>query len=347
MAVFKCITNDKNIFATATILKVKDGIQGEQGLPGADGQPGKDGNGIDSITYYYKATDSQTAPAAAEITNPSMTDELPLTPLKRYLWQKEVITYTDSGKESKITVLLLTAYGETGATGDPGIPATLLDVIPSSTVFKSTDGGLTFNPSTITLTPRFQTTVFGKWYYSTNGGTTWTQITSTTVSTTAPYYNATSKILTIPKGFTKYTDKITSIVFKCEEATDPTIYDTATISKIYDVTDLQIGGRNLLLGTGKAIGDVAKGTGTVVENLDLYTGLTGVTTTAAGQERLMNLKAVAERNGFKVGDNLVASVYIKAQYDVTVGSIKLYRSTGTGNTPGSIKEYTNVTLTPQ
>ena len=136
--------------------------------------------------------------------------------------------------------------GNTGENGQDGESAYLVDINLSSQIFKSTDGGTTFSPDTITLTPRFQNVSFGSWQYSTNGGLTWTTITNTTSSTTNCYYSASTKVLTIPKDFTGYTDKITSIVFKCVGSIS-TVYDTVTVAKLYDVTDLELGGRNLVL----------------------------------------------------------------------------------------------------
>ena len=48
----------------------------------------------------------------------------------------------------------------------------------STNVFKSTDGGTTFSPSSLTLTPRFQNVSYSNWQYSTNGGSSWTTVTS-------------------------------------------------------------------------------------------------------------------------------------------------------------------------
>lgn len=112
------------------------------------------------------------------------------------------------------------------------------------------------------------------------------------------------------------------------------------------IDNLQIGGRNLLLGTGTASGDVSNGNGSKVENLDLYNGISGVKTNIMWSERFMNLKAVASRGGFNIGDNLVASVYIKSDSNITC-NVSFHRSTGTGNIGGSTKTYNSVTITPE
>ena len=118
--------------------------------------------------------------------------------------------------------------------GADGSPAKSIDITSSSQIFKSTDGGVTFAPDIITLTPRFQGGItYSKWQYSVNGGKTWDDITSTTNG-----ISITSGVLSISKSSTLYTKTITSIVFKCLSF-DSSFYDTCTISKLYDVVDIR------------------------------------------------------------------------------------------------------------
>lgn len=70
---------------------------------------------IKSITYYYARTTSQTAPSAGNITSTTMPT---LDATNKYLWQKEVINYTNNTNQT--TVLLLAVYGNTGAQGPKG-----------------------------------------------------------------------------------------------------------------------------------------------------------------------------------------------------------------------------------
>ena len=103
------------------------GDKGDKGDKGETGGTGPTGNGIKSITYYYARTVSQTAPSAASITATSMPT---LDATNKYLWQKEVITYTNN--TSQTSVLLLAVYGNTGAKGDTGTAgASLLTLITS------------------------------------------------------------------------------------------------------------------------------------------------------------------------------------------------------------------------
>lgn len=75
------------------------------------GRNGKDGNGINSITYFYKATSTQTAPSASEVTSTSIPT---LSETNKYLWQKEVIDFSDASVQDKTTVTLIAVYGDKG-----------------------------------------------------------------------------------------------------------------------------------------------------------------------------------------------------------------------------------------
>ena len=86
-----------------------------KGSTGDTGAQGATGNGIKSITYYYARTTSQTAPSAGNITSTTMPT---LDATNKYLWQKEVINYTNNMNQT--TVLLLAVYGNTGAQGPKG-----------------------------------------------------------------------------------------------------------------------------------------------------------------------------------------------------------------------------------
>lgn len=135
-----------------------------------------------------------------------------------------------------------------GTTGNTGAAAKSVDITATSQIFKSTDGGATFSPDTIKLTPIFQGGIsFSKWQYSTNGGTTWTDVTSGSNGLTIS-----SGVLTIAKTCSLFTESVTSLSFKCI-SNNATYFDVMTVLKLYDVTDIQIGGRNLLLHSGKKI----------------------------------------------------------------------------------------------
>lgn len=139
------------------------------------------------------------------------------------------------------------ATGATGATGASGTNAKSVDIMASTQIFKSTDGGTTFFPNTITLTPSLQNVTFSKWQYSANGGSSWTNVLSGSNGLTVSGNN-----LQISKSSNLFTSANTTVVFKVI-TNDSAIYDTMTIVKLYDVTELEIGGRNLLLDTQKLV----------------------------------------------------------------------------------------------
>ena len=119
-------------------------------------------------------------------------------------------------------------------TGATGTAAKSVDITASSQVFKSTDGGSTFSPDTIKLTPVFQGGIsYSKWQYSTNGGSSWTDVSSGSHGLTIS-----SGVLTIAKTSDLYTSSVTSISFKCI-SNNTSYYDTITVLKLYDVTGLQ------------------------------------------------------------------------------------------------------------
>jgi hypothetical protein len=94
-------------------------IKGEKGDTGDKGEVGKsgtDGNGIKKIDYYYTTTTIQTAPTASNITSTSIPK---LSETNKYLWRKEVITFTTT-TTPQTTVTLLAIYGDKGIAGDKG-----------------------------------------------------------------------------------------------------------------------------------------------------------------------------------------------------------------------------------
>lgn len=86
-----------------------------RGTDGTDGTNGKDGKGITSITYYYATSTSQTAPSEANITSTTIPT---LNATNKYLWQKEVIKFSDN--TNKTSILLIAVYGDKGQTGATG-----------------------------------------------------------------------------------------------------------------------------------------------------------------------------------------------------------------------------------
>lgn len=281
------------------------GTDGTDGTNGTNGTNGKDGKGITSITYYYATSTSQTAPSEANVTSTTIPT---LNATNKYLWQKEVIKFSDN--TNKTSILLIAVYGDKGQTGatGKGVKSIVEQYYLSSSNTTQTGGDWS------NTQPNW---VNGK-YIWTRSHITWSD--NTTTDTTPILANGLNKA----------------------NSTANTANGNASTA-LNTVNNLSIGGRNLLLGTATATGDVSSGSGSLVENLDLFNGITGIKTNLAWQERYMNLKAVAKRGGFNVGDSLVASVYIKSDQDVNV-DVSFHRSTGTGNISGSTKTYQNVTI---
>lgn len=295
-------SDDTNTVSYSVAYRGTDGIDGTNGTNGTNG---KDGKGITSITYYYATSTSQTAPSEANVTSTTIPT---LNATNKYLWQKEVIKFSDN--TNKTSILLIAVYGDKGQTGatGKGVKSIVEQYYLSSSNTTQTGGDWS------NTQPNW---VNGK-YIWTRSHITWSD--NTTTDTTPILANGLNKA----------------------NSTANTANGNASTA-LNTVNNLSIGGRNLLLGTATATGDVSSGSGSLVENLDLFNGITGIKTNLAWQERCMNLKAVAERGGFNVGDSLVASVYIKSDQDVNV-DVSFHRSTGTGNISGSTKTYQNVTI---
>lgn len=89
------------------------GAKGDTGSQGPKGDTGATGNGIASITYEYATSQTQTgAKTSYQTSIPT------LSSTKKYLWQKETISYTNG--TSKVTEALIGTYGDKGSKGDTG-----------------------------------------------------------------------------------------------------------------------------------------------------------------------------------------------------------------------------------
>lgn len=117
-----------------------------------------------------------------------------------------------------------------------------LSITPSSQYFKSTDGGKTFAPNAITIKATIQGEInFGKWQYSIDGGVSFADAVSGQKGLTIS-----NNVLTVSKDSSLYSDAVTMVTFRAV-ASDSGFYDTCSIAKIYDVSELEIGGVNLFV----------------------------------------------------------------------------------------------------
>lgn len=114
------------------------GEQGPQGNPGQQGQPGSNGNGINSISYFYAVTTTQVAPAASSITSTTIPT---MSSTNKYLWQKQVIDFTDSGVPDKTIVALIGIYGDRGQQGNPGQAGTSVTITSKSVMYTTSTSG--------------------------------------------------------------------------------------------------------------------------------------------------------------------------------------------------------------
>ena len=82
------------------------GPQGNQGIQGPVGEPGKSGNGIKSVTVKYSRSTSYYTPGKWQDTPPQTTTTY------KYLWQQQVITFTD--ETSKTIQQVVATHGNDG-----------------------------------------------------------------------------------------------------------------------------------------------------------------------------------------------------------------------------------------
>lgn len=173
-----------------------------------------------------------------------------------------------------------------------------LSITPSSQYFKSTDGGKTFAPNTITIKPTIQGEIsFGKWQYSIDGGVSFTDVMSEQKGLTIS-----NNVLTVSKDSSLYSDAVTMITFRAV-ADDSSFYDTCSIAKIYDVSDIG-DGRNLLWNSNFAKTDEAI-TGTT-NSWGLHTRGTNLVAsidTSTKHNGFNTLKTVSAANGDKNSSN--------------------------------------------
>ena len=324
-------TDGTNNITTPTII----------GVHGTNGNNGSDGKGISSITEYYLATSSSSGVTTS--TSGWTTTVQSMTSTKKYLWNYEVIKYTDNSTTtgspkiigvygdkgatgaSAVNVLLsneshtfaassngaavagnittnvigykgstatactvgtisglptgmtakinnngstsasitftvttsltteagtvtipitcggvtvnkifsysLAIAGANGTNGTNGTNAKLIKINASTNVFKSTDGGTTFSPSSISLTTAVQNVNFSKWQYSANGNS-FTDVTSGEHGLTI---NGSTLVVAVNSDL--FTDTNTTLAIRAISSSS-TVFDTMTLFKLYDRTDI-------------------------------------------------------------------------------------------------------------
>ena len=102
------------------------------GVFGSTGATGAAGKGIESVTEYYLASASSSGVVTS--TSGWTTTMQTLTATNKYLWNYELITYTDK-TTSTIAPVIIGVYGDKGATGSAGADAYTVLLTNESHVF--------------------------------------------------------------------------------------------------------------------------------------------------------------------------------------------------------------------
>lgn len=103
--------------AEISLASVSDGKPGATGPQGPQGPAGAAGVGVESVQNYYLATTASSGVTTS--TSGWTTTVQGITATKRYLWNYEVITYTN-GTTTKTAPAIIGVWGNTGATGPQG-----------------------------------------------------------------------------------------------------------------------------------------------------------------------------------------------------------------------------------
>jgi hypothetical protein len=275
-----------------SIIKNLKLVEGDIDTPWSPSQSDIEGKGVVETVQYYLATSqasgvtSSTSGWSTDITTQKLTAD------KKYLWNCYQTKYSDGTSEPISTPKVIGVYG------DKGQNAKNLTITPSSQYFKSTDGGKTFTPDTITIKPTIQGEInFGKWQYSIDGGVSFADVMSGQKG-----LMISNNVLTVSKDSSLYSDAVTMVTFRAV-ASDSSFYDTCSIAKIYDVSDIG-DGRNLLWNSNFAKTDEAI-TGTT-NSWGLHTRGTNLVAsidTSTKHNGFNTLKTVSAANGDKNSSN--------------------------------------------
>lgn len=248
-------------------------VIGVYGDKGNTGNTGATGNGIKSITEYYQiSTSNTTAPTSWVTTVPT------LTATNKYLWNYEKITYTNgtSVDTAKRVIGVYGDKGNTGATGPAGkgIKSTAITyqastsgtTAPTGTWNTSVpsvpQGQYLWSRTVITYTDNSTSTTYSVAYIPKNGQNGATGSTGPTgtgvASIVQQYYLSTSKtsqtggswVTSMPTWSSgKYLWTRYQINYKNPTSTS---YTTPVCDSSWEaVNEVQVGGRNLVIGASK------------------------------------------------------------------------------------------------
>lgn len=281
-----------------SIIKNLKLVEGDIDTPWSPSQSDIEGKGVVETVQYYLATSqasgvtSSTSGWSTDITTQKLTAD------KKYLWNCYQTKYSDGTSEPISTPKVIGVYGDKGQKGDN---AKNLSITPSSQYFKSTDGGKTFAPNTITIKPTIQGEIsFGKWQYSIDGGVSFVDVVSGQKGLTIS-----NNVLTVSKDSSLYSDAVTMVTFRAV-ADDNSFYDTCSIAKIYDVSDIG-DGRNLLWNSNFAKTDETINTSTYTTWGLILRGSTYTATidTSVKHNNFNTLKVIGTKAGENGGQDLI------------------------------------------
>lgn len=239
---------------------------------GVYGTMGKDGNGIKDTVDYYQVSQSNTVEPSSWSTTPPL-----LTSENKYLWNYEIITYTN-GKTHETAKRVIGVYGDKGQTGangkdGKGISSTKIEyqagtsgtTAPtgtwSTTIPPVAQGKYLWSKTTITYTDKSTSVSYSVAYIPTNGSNGQAGATGTGVgSIVQEYYMSDSKTSQVGSNWqtsmpvwsagkylwTRY--KITYTNPTKIEYTSP-VCDSSWEA----VNDIQVGGRNLALKSDRIV----------------------------------------------------------------------------------------------
>lgn len=278
-----------------SIIKNLKLVEGDIDTPWSPSQSDIEGKGVVETIQYYLATSqasgvtSSTSGWSTDITTQKLTAD------KKYLWNCYQTKYSDGTSEPISTPKVIGVYG------DKGQNAKNLSITPSSQYFKSTDGGKTFAPNAITIKPTIQGEIsFGKWQYSIDGGVSFADVVSGQKGLTVS-----NNVLAVSKDSSLYSDAVTMVTFRAV-ANDSSFYDTCSIAKIYDVSDVG-DGRNLLWNSNFAKTDEAINTATYTTWGLILRGSTYTATidTSVKHNNFNTLKVIGTKAGENGGQDLI------------------------------------------
>lgn len=304
-------------------------IKGEKGETGNTGAQGAAGNGIKSITYYYARTTSQTAPSAGNITSTTMPT---LDATNKYLWQKEVINYTNNTNQT--TVLLLAVYGNTGAQGPKGDKGATGPQGPTGPKGETGAQGPQGNTGSTGPQGVSVTTIKDQWYKSTSNtaqaGGSWSD---TQPNWESGKYIWTRSHITFSNGNTTTTNPVLANAINNANANASNALSTANTANgtantaNNKIDNLKVGGRNLWKKTKEY--DTLNDTFWVDNNEGhrVHVDVPHTTVNGFGVQRIANaLVDASQRVTIKPNTYYTLSAYIKWEDSTKTSTLRFYDS---------------------